>query len=59
MEIIRFLPNTSNLAGHQAIMFSQMLPNALLVNFIIMYLQTFLEHTSPKPWCNSMTTNVH
>jgi hypothetical protein len=59
MEITRFLPNIFDLVGHQAIMFSQMLPNTLLVNFIIMYLQTFMEkHTNPKPWCNSMTTNV-
>jgi len=43
MEITRFLPNISDLVGHQAITLSQMLPNTLLTNFIIMYLQTTLK----------------
>jgi hypothetical protein len=47
MEITRFLPNISDLVGHQAIMLSQMLPNTLLINFIIMYLQTFLQTHKP------------
>jgi hypothetical protein len=43
MEITIFLPNISDLIGHQAIPLSQMLPNTLLVNFIVMYLQTFVK----------------
>jgi hypothetical protein len=47
MGITRFLPNISNLIGHQAITLSQMLPNTLLVNFIAMYLQTFVKTHKP------------
>jgi DNA-binding SARP family transcriptional activator len=47
MEITRFLPNISNLVGHQAITLSQMLQNTFLVNFIVMYLQTFVETHKP------------
>jgi hypothetical protein len=47
MEIIKFLPNIFDLVGHQAITLSQMLENTLLVNFIVMYLQTFVETHKP------------
>jgi len=47
MEIIEFLPNISDLVRHKIKMFSQMLVNTLLVNFIIMYLQTFVETHKP------------
>jgi hypothetical protein len=47
MEIIRFLPNIFDLVGQEAIMLSKMLPNTLLVNFIAMYLQTFMETHKP------------
>jgi hypothetical protein len=46
MDITKFLPNISDLV-HQAITFSPMLANSLLVNFIVMYLQTFVETHKP------------
>jgi hypothetical protein len=47
MEITKFLTNIFDLVGHQTITLSQMLPNTLLVNLQIMYLQTFVETHKP------------
>jgi hypothetical protein len=47
MKITKFLPKIYDLIGHQAITLSQMLANTLLVNFIIIYLQTFMETHKP------------
>jgi hypothetical protein len=47
MEITKFLPNIFDLVGHQVITLSQMLVNTLLVNFIVMYLQIFVEIHKP------------
>jgi hypothetical protein len=48
MEIIRFLKNILDLVGHQTITLSQMLPNTLLVNFIVIYLQIIVETHKPQ-----------